>query len=297
MEALFASFGDALATEPVALRSSPLATETTETFDDLELDSAPPPPPLPPVINASTLLSNHFPSGPPTSSDLDAFQPRHLVVPDAATPNSHRIIYDKSWEATFHRLDDAFRKNQLINLIGPKGLDLNLSDPRLRTATRGKKTKSWKPKTLAKMSKRELCTVIMVLQWGMVDPAVIPAAKKGPQVVEGEFFAKCERGRELVLTLISRRCSSVGSYTLPPPVSKYGRLSIYSHSLILTRHFADSTVVRTLTTQLGLKISFKRDPTTQVLSIVLRGTEQAVSEGRAEIDNILDVSNQLETVR
>lgn len=52
---------------------------------------------------------------------------------------------------------------------------------------------------------------------------------------------------------------------------------------------SDSTVIRDLGRQLGLKLSFLRDPKTQVLSLGMHGSKDSVVQGKAEVEGLAEV--------
>lgn len=56
------------------------------------------------------------------------------------------------------------------------------------------------------------------------------------------------------------------------------------------RDYQDSTVIRDLGKQLGIKLSFSRDPKTQVLSLVMHGSKDSVAQGRSEVEGLAEVS-------
>lgn len=148
---------------------------------------APPPRPPPKPLSPQTLLRPIFPDGPPTELDLSNLRPKRFVVPGPNDPESVRIVYDKIWAKTAHRLNTAFNKKQLRALVGAKergGLGLDTLDPRWRASTKGReKTKTfWKPKRVEVMEKKELAKMVMVLLWDMPDPATL--SKPGPVIMD-----------------------------------------------------------------------------------------------------------------
>lgn len=138
-----------------------------------------------PSFSLNALLEPASSSTGPTADDLNAFRPRRFNVPTATSPDSHRLIYLQVWEKTYKRVDRAFNKRQLEELVSEYGLALDLTDPRLRTNTPGKKAKFWKSKRVDQMSKRELLHTILVLHFNMVHPETVPKRKTGPSITEG----------------------------------------------------------------------------------------------------------------
>lgn len=120
----------------------------------------------------------------PEVADLRAFRPRKFVVPEAASPDSHRLVYQKTWDRAYSSLDRAFKKRQLMDFAGPDGLDVDLTDSRMRTRLPGKKPKHWKSKRLDQMSKRELIYTILVLDFDMTHPDTIPSPRAGSYMLE-----------------------------------------------------------------------------------------------------------------
>ena len=171
--------------------------------------TAPPPPPPPPAaapLTLKTLLEPSVQHGGPTLDDLRAVRPKRFTIPQATSPDSHRLVYRKAWESAVARFDRAFNKRQLADFAGEYGLALDLTDPRLRTGTKGKKQKFWKSKRIDQMTKRELIHTILVLEFHMVDPDTIPSAKSGPRMSEGASLSLSLSAvlRKTVLTLASR---------------------------------------------------------------------------------------------
>lgn len=178
---------------PPSTQAAPSApTPADPTPSSSSSSSSPPEPPAPEneaipaaaELTLKTLLKPSLPHGGPTLDDLRALRPKRFTIPEATSPDSHRLVYRKSWEAAYHRFDRAFNKRQLADFAGPYGLDLDLTDPRLRTGTKGKKQKFWKSKRIDQMTKRELIQTILVLEFHMVDPETIPSAKSGPRMTE-----------------------------------------------------------------------------------------------------------------
>lgn len=157
--------------------------------------SKPSPPPPTPVLSPSTLLRPSFPAGPPTQSDITAFRPRRLAIPTIDTPDSRRILYQRSWKLGEMNLERAFNKVQLRALLGPKakgGLGLDFLDPRWRASIRTREaTKTyWKPKTIEQMTKSELVKAVLILHWDMPDPETLPKKVEGPTITERESTGK-----------------------------------------------------------------------------------------------------------
>ncbi|BGP39014.1 hypothetical protein JCM10450v2_002971 [Rhodotorula kratochvilovae] len=205
----------------------------------------PPPPPAPPKLTMKTLLAPSLPPGGPTLDDLYALRPKRFTIPEASSPDSHRLVYRKSWEASIARFDRAFNKRQLALFAGEDGLNLDLTDPKLRTGTAGKKHKWWKSKRIDQMTKRELIHTILVLEFHMVDPETIPTAKHGPRTSETVSLDD----RTLFLLL------SPKSPTIP-----------------------------NLTRQLGVHVAFRRNPQTSVIELVLKGTTSGVNAAKEELE-------------
>ncbi|GAA5911453.1 hypothetical protein JCM5296_004738 [Sporobolomyces johnsonii] len=217
------------------------------------LDQPAPIDPVPPTPTKSPLESllakpTFLPGSGPTLDDLFALRPRRFVIPSPDAPESHRIIYRKAWEVSYARLDRAFNKRQLQFFCGPRGLNLDLTDPdnKLKDGTTGKKYKWWKPKRLDQMNKRELIHSILILKYGMRHPETVPNPNKGPRATEAV------------------------------PLSDRTLFLILSPS---------SPVIPKLVRQLGIELSFRRDPKTQVLSLVLKGSAAMVAEAKAEIES------------
>lgn len=145
-----------------------------------------PTPRKPAAITLEDILNPKHTSAPPEVADLRAFRPRRFTVPHAASPESHRLVYQKTWDRAYASLDRAFKKRQLMDFAGADGLNVDLSDPRLRTRIPGKKPKHWKSKRLDQMSKRELIHTILVLDFDMTHPETIPSTRLGPNTLESE---------------------------------------------------------------------------------------------------------------
>ena len=140
----------------------------------------------PAAITLEDILNPKHTSAPPEVADLRAFRPRRFTVPHAASPESHRLVYQKTWDRAYASLDRAFKKRQLMDFAGEDGLNVDLQDPRLRTRIPGKKPKHWKSKRLDQMSKRELIHTILVLDFDMTHPDTIPSTRLGPNTLESE---------------------------------------------------------------------------------------------------------------
>ncbi|KPV77387.1 uncharacterized protein RHOBADRAFT_51248 [Rhodotorula graminis WP1] len=213
--------------------------------------AAPPPPPPPPAappaaeLTLKSLLEPSVQHGGPTLDDLRAVRPKRFTIPDATSPDSHRLVYRKAWESAVARFDRAFNKRQLADFAGEYGLALDLTDPRLRTGTKGKKQKYWKSKRIDQMTKRELIHTILVLEFHMVDPDTIPSAKSGPRT--SEAFPLDDRALFLLLSPKSR--------TIP-----------------------------NLTRQLGVNVAFRRNPKTSVVELVLNGSKASVAAAKEELE-------------
>lgn len=126
-----------------------------------------------------------LPSGPPTINDLDNLRPRRLNIPEIDSPEATRIIYTKTWHRAISSLDRSFNKQQLAALAGDKkgGLNLDYKDVRMKS---GKPKKWWVPKKTSAMTKSELMRLVLIMQWGMVDPEKIPAPRKSPRVEDSK---------------------------------------------------------------------------------------------------------------
>lgn len=179
----YPSYLSSLASSPT---SPPLSSSTST-------PTAPPPPTPPAPVSPPTpeeapqpLRGLNLPSNGPQLTDLFSLRPKRFRLPTANSPDSHRLIYSKSWDAATTQLTRAFSKQQLFLFAGPDGLDLNLEDVRLRSATPGRKHKWWKSKRFDQMSKRELIHTILILEFGMVHPdTVVANPTLGPQTSEG----------------------------------------------------------------------------------------------------------------
>ncbi|GAA5971926.1 hypothetical protein JCM11641_001572 [Rhodosporidiobolus odoratus] len=184
----------------------------------------------------------------PQLSDLLALRPKRFRIPTADCPDSLRLIYTKEWERAVARLNRAFTKQQLFVFAGPKGLDLDLTEPRLRTGTPGKKHKWWKSKRFDQMSKNELVQAILVIEFGMVHPAMVPAGgKHAPQTSE-------------VVTLSNRTL-----FLLLSP---------------------NSPTISTITRQLGVNVQFRREPKSGLVNLLLKGRKDSVSSAVTEIQMV-----------
>ncbi|GAA5861043.1 hypothetical protein JCM3774_002173 [Rhodotorula dairenensis] len=183
----------------------------------------------------------------PEVADLRAFRPRRFVVPDAGSPDSHRLVYQKTWDRAFSSLDRAFKKRQLMDFAGPEGLDVDLTDARLRTRIPGRKPKHWKSKRLDQMSKRELIHTILVLDFDMTHPDTIPSARLGPNTLESIPLSD----RTLFLLL------SPNSPTIPKLVRK-----------------------------LGVTVAYRRNPDSGVVSLIVRGSATSVAAAKAELEAV-----------
>ncbi|GAA5889822.1 hypothetical protein JCM8208_001141 [Rhodotorula glutinis] len=204
------------------------------------------PPPAPAAkLTLKTLLEPSVQHGGPTLDDLRAVRPKRFTIPHATSPDSHRLVYRKAWESAVARFDRAFNKRQLADFAGEYGLALDLTDPRLRTGTKGKKQKYWKSKRIDQMTKRELIHTILVLEFHMVDPETIPSAKSGPRL--SEAFPLDDRTLFLLLS-------------------------------------PKSPTISNLTRQFGVQIAFRRNPETSVVELVLHGNKPSVAAAREELE-------------
>lgn len=228
---------------------------------DLPPSHAPPPPPAAPapppvVLNPFELLRPSFPAGPPAVKDLNALKPKQFPRPDASSPEFARILYTKSWTSGLAKLNSAFKKSQLLAFVSNPtergGLELKMDDPRLKTGTKiGKKARYWRPKKFADMSKRELAQAIMILEWGMVDPEVLPKPRVGKPVME----------------------------TIP--------LDDRTMFLLLS---PNATTIPNISRSYGVKVAFARDPQTAGMLLSLKGTKESVQQAKEEITSLPEVS-------
>lgn len=253
--------------------------------------TAPPPLPPPPAaapLTLKTLLEPSVQHGGPTLDDLRAVRPKRFTIPQATSPDSHRLVYRKAWESAVARFDRAFNKRQLADFAGEYGLALDLTDPRLRTGTKGKKQKFWKSKRIDQMTKRELIHTILVLEFHMVDPDTIPSAKSGPRMSEGaslslSFCCAAQDGPDpsfspaafplddrTLFLLLSPSASSLSS----------SRLRFVTDA----RPSTDSRTIPNLTRQLGVQVAFRRNPETSVVELVLHGSKQSVAAAKEELE-------------
>lgn len=122
----------------------------------------------------------------PTLEDLNSLRPRRMNIPEVDSPEATRIVYQKTWNRAITGLDRSFNKQQLGKLLGdkPGGLNLDYKDVRMKT---GKVKKWWAPKKTSAMSKQELIRLVLIMQWGMIDPEKIPAPRKSPRVEDSTF--------------------------------------------------------------------------------------------------------------
>ncbi|GAA5854478.1 hypothetical protein JCM8547_004857 [Rhodosporidiobolus lusitaniae] len=205
--------------------------------------SARSPPPTPELPRGHRLP----PTG-PQLSDLFVHRPRKFRLPTASSPDSHRLVYSKSWDASVSRLSRAFNKKQLQLFAGPDGLNLDLERPELRSNTPGKKAKFWRSKTVEQMSKKELVQTILVLEFGMAHPDTIVAnPNTGKQTSE-------------VLTLSNRTL-----FLLLSP---------------------NSPTIPRIARQLGVKSQYRRDPESGLIQLLLRGNVQSVQAAKEEIEMV-----------
>ncbi|GAA5841183.1 hypothetical protein JCM9279_000569 [Rhodotorula babjevae] len=222
----------------------PAAAEPSPSSSTAPPLSTPPPAAAAP-LTLKALLEPSAQHGGPTLDDLRAVRPKRFSIPHATSPDSHRLVYRKAWESAVARFDRAFNKRQLADFAGEYGLALDLTDPRLRTGTKGKKQKYWKSKRIDQMTKRELIHTILVLEFHMVDPETIPSAKSGPRL--SEAFPLDDRTLFLLL--------SPKSPTIP-----------------------------NLTRQFGVQVAFRRNPETSVVELVLHGSKQTVAAAKEELE-------------
>ncbi|GAA5928026.1 uncharacterized protein JCM15063_006061 [Sporobolomyces koalae] len=218
-----------------------------------------------PAVTLESLIARPIDSAAtgPTVVDLEALAPRRFNIPSVTSPDSHRTIYARVWDTTRNKVNRAFSKSQLVELISRPtdegGLGIDVTDAqvatRLKLGTPGKKSKLWKPKRLDQMSKRELIHTILIAEWKFVHPDVVPSAHRGPSVSKAIPLSD-----RILFLLLSPNC---------PVIAK------------ITRH-------------LGIKVSFSRHPKTQVLSLVLKGSESTVAAARAEVESIDEIGARKE---
>ncbi|SCZ98013.1 BZ3500_MvSof-1268-A1-R1_Chr7-3g09670 [Microbotryum saponariae] len=209
-----------------------------------------------PLLTPQLLLQSDTTTDLPSPQDLDALQPRRFTIPSHTSPESYRVVYSRAWAQTYEALSHAFTKSQLLHLAGPLGLSL---DPlgeasKMRARTRGKK---YLNKTLGMMNKKELCVTIMVLKWGMVDPAAVPAAAKGPKATQAIPLSD----RTLFLLL-------------SPSSTTFSHLSA-NHSL---------------------RFSFQQDPQTSTLNLIVSGPEASVLVAQETIGSIGETADRRDFV-
>ncbi|KAM0746569.1 hypothetical protein T439DRAFT_383987 [Meredithblackwellia eburnea MCA 4105] len=209
-------------------------------------------PPEPPAhtnnrsrMSPSDLLKPKFPDTPPQISDLARLRPTKFFVPVANSKPSQRIVYANVWKTAAEILGHSFSKNQLVDLLGPKGLQIDPLDPETKDELkelmrRAKAKKQWAPKRLTDFSKDELVRLIMVKEWKMVDPALLPG-KDMKQVK-----------------------------TVVPITEKQFFLILAPYSLVLKK-FAKV---------LAVKYSFNRDLDSSQIYVTLQGNEQAVMNAK-----------------
>ncbi|BGP15000.1 hypothetical protein JCM10213v2_002955 [Rhodosporidiobolus nylandii] len=236
--------------EPSPSVDSPSSAESPSSLLDEYLSpssASPSAPPPPPEPAAPPRGANLDPSG-PQLSDVFALRPKRFRIPTVDSPDSHRLVYKQAWTDAHKRFARAFTKQQLFVLAGPDGLDLDLENPRLRSGTPGRKHKWWKSKRLDQMSKSELIQAMLVIEFGMVHPdTLVSAGKNAPQTSE-------------ILPLSNRTL-----FLLLSP---------------------KSPTIPNLARQLGVKTSFRRDPETGVVNLLLKGSASAVASAKEEIEMV-----------
>ncbi|KAI5475901.1 hypothetical protein MNV49_000734 [Pseudohyphozyma bogoriensis] len=196
----------------------------------------------------------------PTLKDLQVFRPtRKVIVPTASSLEAVRIVYKRTYETTFEGVERAFNRQQLITLVGKRGLDLDVTRPEVKAGMpkkkgdnrKGKQVKESKEKVkdVTRWSKANLIRVIMILEWGMPDPSRIPGSNKGKQVTK----------------------------TVP--------LTNKTLFLLLA---PNSPIVPSLHESSGIKAEFQVEHETRKVSIVLRGPTGAVATAAADLNNFDD---------
>ncbi|GAA5821951.1 hypothetical protein JCM11251_004792 [Rhodosporidiobolus azoricus] len=246
--------------EPAPKQDSPTASAVSEPSPSSSsapsTDSRPSDPSdIPPVPSIPITLPSATPSRPqrglnlpashPQLTDLFALRPKRIRIPTADSPDSHRLVYAKDWTAALKRLTTAFTKPQLLRLAGSEGLEIDVDAPRMRTATPGRKGKGWRMKRLEQMSKNELAQAVLVGEFGLVHPDTVALnAKTGPQASETITLSN----RTLFLLL------SPNSPTIPNIARK-----------------------------LGVKTSFRRDPASGLIQLLLKGNQQSVDAAKEEV--------------
>ncbi|GAA5906680.1 hypothetical protein JCM6882_008094 [Rhodosporidiobolus microsporus] len=247
--------------------SSPLSSSSPSSSLSADPSDIPPVPSIP--IRLPNSFSSHtpptapplpargrnLPDGHPQLDDLFALRPAKRVrVPTAESPDSHRLVYSRAWEAAMGRLTRAFTKQQLLRLAGPDGLEVDVGRPEMRTATPGRKGKNWKSKKLVMMSKNELAQAILIVEFGLVHPDTVALnAKTGPQASE-------------ILTLSNRTL-----FLLLSP---------------------NSPTIPNIARKLGVKTSFRRDPATGLIQLLLKGNQKSMDAAKEEVQMV----DELKTV-
>lgn len=260
---------------------------------------AKPTPRKPAAITLEDILNPKHTSAPPEVADLRAFRPRRFTVPHAASPESHRLVYQKTWDRAYASLDRAFKKRQLMDFAGEDGLNVDLTDPRLRTRIPGKKPKHWKSKRLDQMSKRELIHTILVLDFDMTHPDTIPSTRLGPNTLESEQLQPPFPDTHPTLTLdcaLSAQASPsatgpCSSSSLPVRLRAPSSASVVkSCSCPRSAHRADSPTIPKLVRKLGVTVAYRRNPDSGVVSLIVRGSETSVAAAKAEVEAVEEVS-------
>ncbi|GAA5986775.1 hypothetical protein JCM10908_000892 [Rhodotorula pacifica] len=236
--------------------SSSFSASSASTPTPVAATSSPAPTPRKPAAITLEDILNPKQNAAPEVADLRAFRPsRRFLVPDASSPDSHRLVYQKTWDRTYSALDRAFKKRQLMDFAGEDGLKVDLTDPRLRTRTPGRKPKHWTSKRLDQMSKRELIHTILILDFDMTHPDTIPSARIGPNTVESIPL----NDRTLFLLL------SPNSPTIPKLVRK-----------------------------LGVTVAYRRNPDSGIVSLIVRGSATSVAAAKAEVEAVEETCSTIE---
>jgi len=158
----------------------------------------------------------------------------------------------------------AFSKRQLFELCllpKPLGFEIDVENDKqvlnkLRLGTRttksNNKPKWWKPKKLQQMNKRELCQTLLIVEFELVQPETLPL--RSNKSLPPEMIESLPLNDRCLFLLLSPNCP----------------------------------VIPRIANHLQVKVSFARDPKTRILSIVLSGSRQGVSDAKSEIETIDD---------
>lgn len=178
---------------PTPSSSSSSPYKPSPIYNDLPTEESSSPTAPPPRLTLEQLVSNPIDStsSGPTIQDLSRLSPKRFEIPSSTSPDSHRTVYRRLWDKTYSKLNSSFSKLQIQSLCSlppPLGLSLDIYSGeltnKLRIGTKGKKHKWWKPKRFDQMSKRELIQTILVCEFDMVDPDLVPGPNRGPRVTD-----------------------------------------------------------------------------------------------------------------